>query len=70
MYTQVVFHRTVPTRGNVEIEDIANSVDEIKNSCSEHNLGDAITIAHEEIIALERMGFDEDLPDICSDNED
>ena len=70
MYTQVIFYRTVPAGGNVEVEDIAKSVDEIKNSCSEHDSGDAITIAHEEILALERMGFHEDLPDICSDNED
>ena len=70
MYTHLVFYRTDPTRGNAEVEDIAKSVDEIKNSCSEHDPGDAIMLAHEEILALERMGFDEDLPDICSDNED
>jgi hypothetical protein len=33
-------------------------------------LGDAITIAHDEILALELVGFDDDLPDIFSDNED
>ena len=70
MKTYAVFLRTDPTKGNIPSTSIASLISDIKLRCNTNTYSDSMAVAQQEILALEDIGLNDDLPGIGSDQEE